>query len=122
MNKIYVTWEDVTTFINELVNHLDNKNIKPCGVYGIPRGGLVMASLISYKMDIPLLMAPCEGCLIIDDIADSGRSLCHYTENDTQFNKYFIATLFYHNRSIVKPHYTKFEKIDEWIVFPWEEI
>ncbi len=122
MNKIYVTWEDVTTFLNELVNHLDNKNIKPCGVYGIPRGGLVMATLISYKMDIPLLMAPAEGCLIIDDIADSGRSLCHYTENDTQFNKYFIATLFYHNRSIVKPHYTKFEKIDEWIVFPWEEI
>ncbi|MBO5712117.1 MAG: hypothetical protein J6R47_04695 [Acholeplasmatales bacterium] len=122
MNKIYVTWDEITSFINELVNHLNNKNIKPSGVYGIPRGGLVMASLISYKMNIPLLMAPTEGCLIIDDIADSGRSLCHYTENDTQFNKYFIATLFYHNRSIVKPHYTKFEKIDEWIVFPWEEI
>ena len=122
MNKIYVTWDDITLFIKELVNHLNSKNIKPCGVYGIPRGGLVMATLISYKMDIPLLMAPTEDCLIIDDIADSGRSLCHYTENDTQFNKYFIATLFYHNRSIVKPDYTKFEKIDEWIVFPWEEI
>jgi len=77
--------------------------------------------LISYKLDIPLLMNASKGCLIIDDIADSGRTLLHFTENDTQFNKYFIATMYYHQRSIVKPNYYKFEKNDKWIVFLWEE-
>lgn len=118
--KIYVTWDEVTNFIDKLAKYLDECDIKPCGVYGIPRGGLILATLLSYKMNIPLLMAPADGCVIIDDIADSGRSLCHYTQNDTQFNKYFIATLYYHQRSIVQPDYTEFEKTDEWIVFPWE--
>lgn len=118
--KIYVTWDEVTNFVNNLVKYFDECEIKPCGVYGIPRGGLILATLLSYKMNIPLLMAPADGCVIIDDIADSGRSLCHYTENDTQFNKYFIATLYYHQRSTVQPDYTEFEKTDEWIVFPWE--
>ena len=118
--KIYVTWDEVTNFVEKLSKYLDECNIKPTGVYGIPRGGLILATLLSYKMNIPLLMAPADGCVIIDDIADSGRSLCHYTQNDTQFNKYFIATLYYHKRSIVEPNYTEFEKTDEWIVFPWE--
>ena len=72
-------------------------------------------------MNSPLLMGATDGCLIIDDIADSGRTLIHYTSNDTQFNKYYISTMFYHNRSMVKPDFYKFEKNDKWIVFPWEE-
>lgn len=120
MNKIYVTWEQVDNFVNNLAEHIEENGYGVTGVYGIPRGGLILATMLSYRLDIPLLMAPCAGCVIIDDIADSGRSLCHYTENDTQFNAYFIATMFHHKRSIVQPDYTKFEKIDEWIVFPWE--
>lgn len=119
--KIYVSWKDMEEFVDSLINELNKKNIKPTGVYGIPRGGLILATLISYKMDIPLLMNASKGCLIVDDIADSGRTLLHFTENDTQFNKYFIATMFYHKRSIVKPDFYKFEKTDKWIIFPWEE-
>ena len=119
--KIYVSWNDLEDFVNSLIEELNKKEIKPTGVYGVPRGGLILATLISYKMDIPLLLNASKGCLIVDDIADSGRTLLHFTENDTQFNKYFIATMFYHKRSIVKPDFYKFEKNDKWIVFPWEE-
>ena len=119
--KLYVSWNDMETFVEDLIKEMKNQNFKPTGVYGIPRGGLILATLISYKMNIPLLMGACEGCLIIDDIADSGRTLIHYTSNDTQFNRYFISTMFYHKRSVVKPNYYKFEKNDKWIVFPWEE-
>lgn len=119
-NKFYVSWEDLTQFVDELIDEMKQKNFKPTGVYGIPRGGLILATLISYKLDIPLLMAACEGCLIVDDIADSGRTLIHYTSNDTQFNKHYIATMFYHKRSMVTPNFYKFEKDDKWIVFPWE--
>ena len=119
--KVYVSWKDLEEFIDSLIDEMNKQNFKPTGVYGIPRGGLIPATLISYKLDIPLLMNASKGCLIVDDIADSGRTLSHFTENDTQFNKYFIATMFYHERSVVKPNYYKFEKNDKWIVFPWEE-
>lgn len=119
--KVYVSWKDMEEFVDSLINELNKQNFKPTGVYGIPRGGLILATLISYKMDIPLLMNASKDCLIVDDIADSGRTLLHFTENDTQFNRYFIATMFYHKRSIVKPNFYKFEKNDKWIVFPWEE-
>ena len=119
--KIYVSWKDLEDFADSLINEMNKANFKPTGVYGIPRGGLILATLLSYKLDIPLLMNASKGCLIVDDIADSGRTLLHFTENDTQFNKYFIATMYYHQRSVVKPNYYKFEKKDKWIVFPWEE-
>lgn len=119
--KIHITWKDMEEFVDSLIEEMNKQNFKPCGVYGIPRGGMILATLISYKLDIPLLLNASKNCLIVDDIADSGRTLLHFTENDTQFNKYFIATMFYHKRSIVKPTYYKFEKNDKWIVFPWEE-
>ena len=119
--KVYVSWKDMEEFAESLIQEMNKQNFKPTGVYGVPRGGLILATLISYKLDIPLLMNASKGCLIVDDIADSGRTLIHFTENDTQFNKYFIATMYYHKRSIVKPNYYKYEKNDKWIVFPWEE-
>ena len=120
-NKIYVTYEQINCYISNLIKYLEDNNIKPTGVYGIPRGGLLFALLLSYKLDIPMLLAPTKGCIVIDDIADSGRTLLHYTKNDTQFNKYFITTMFYHKRSMVKPDFYQYEKTDEWIVFPYEE-
>ena len=120
MAKVYVSWEQIDEFIEGVVKDLEIKGIKPSGVYGIPRGGMIFATMLSYKLDIPLLLNAAKDCIIVDDIADSGRTLLHFTENDTQFNKYYIATMFYHDRSVVKPEYYKFEKNNDWIVFPYE--
>lgn len=120
MAKVYVSWEDIYKYIDKVVDDLAKKNIKPTGVYGPPRGGLIFATLLSYKLDIPLLLNAAKGCIIIDDIADSGRTLLHFTENDTQFNKYYITTMYYHERSIVKPDFYVKNKKDDWIVFPYE--
>ena len=119
--KIFVTWEDVENYLDCLAHELDKLNYKPVGVYGIPRGGLILATRLSYKLNIPLLLAPMEGCIIIDDIADSGRTLLHYTKNDTQFNRYYITTMYYHSRSLVEPDYYMYNKKDMWIVYPWEK-
>lgn len=120
-NKVFVTWKEIENYIDKVIEDLNNKGIKPSGVYGIPRGGLIFAVLLSYKMDIPLLNAPFNGCVVIDDIADSGRTLLHYTKNDTQFNKYYITTMYYHNRSLVQPDFYLYEKKDKRIVYPYEE-
>ena len=120
MAKVYVTYEQIHKYIDAVADDLNKKNIKPTGVYGPPRGGLIFATLLSYKMNIPLLLNAAKGCVVIDDIADSGRTLYHFTENDTQFNKYYITTMYYHQRSIVKPDFYIHEKNNDWIVFPYE--
>lgn len=120
-NKVYVSWDDMMKYLDRLIDEIKARNLHPTGVYGVPRGGLILATLLSYKLNIPLLLNAGEGCIVIDDIADSGRTLLHYTQNDTQFNKYFITTMYYHERSMVTPDFYMFTKGDKWIVFPWEE-
>ena len=121
IEKVYVSWNDIEEYISCVVSDLNKRGIKPTGVYGPPRGGLIFATLLSYKMDIPLLLNAAKGCVIIDDIADSGRTLLHFTENDTQFNKYYITTMYYHERSVVKPDFYMHLKKDKWIVYPYEK-
>ena len=121
-NKVYVSYIDIEDYVKELCVYLKEHNIQPTGVYGIPRGGLFFAMLISYRLNIPMLLAPCDGCIVVDDIADSGRTLLHFTKNDTQFNKYFITTMYYHERSQVIPDFWYMNKGTDWIVFPYEEI
>lgn len=116
----YVTWEDVEKFISNIEDI--HKRMHFTGVYGIARGGLVPATMISYRLRIPLLMAPCSGCLIVDDITDTGNSLSHYLLNNTNENKYFTATIYYSPYSTVKPDYFMNMKQEEWIVFPWEKV
>lgn len=121
MEKEILNWEEVEEWVDKLIEHIKSEGLKFSGVYGIPRGGLVPATLISYKTGLPMLLAPAKDCLIIDDIADSGKTLMHFTLNDTQFNKYFIATIYYSKRSLVTPDFYTREKTDKWIEFPWEK-
>lgn len=84
VKKDYVTWESVRAFIKELTT--EYKNIKFSGVYGLPRGGLILAVMLSHSLHIPLLAAPDKECLIVDDICDSGESLLHYIKNSSENN------------------------------------
>ena len=118
--KIFVSWDDINKYLDGVVEDVKKRGLKPSGVYGVPRGGLIFATMLSYKMDIPLLLNAAKDCIIIDDIADSGRTLMHFTKNDTQFHKFYITTMYYHERSMVKPDYYMFEKKDNWIVYPYE--
>lgn len=107
-----VTWEEVYKYISALEEHLPST---VSGVYGIPRGGNVLATMISYYYGFPLLQAPCKDCIVVDDISDTGETLLHYKAKG-----YFITTMFYHKQSKVVPDFWLFEKTDEWIVYPWE--
>lgn len=109
---ILVKWSDVDKYVDDLTFQIpDNAT----GVYGIPRGGLVLAVIISHRCNLPLLQAPCEGCVVVDDIADTGKTLEHYKEKG-----YYITTMFYHKQSKIVPDFWKHEKQKEWIIFPWE--
>lgn len=120
MDKEIVTWQDVKQYIYGV--YAKYKPLNLTGVYGVPRGGLVLAVMVSHKLEIPLLTAPIKGCLIIDDICDSGETLLHYERNSSAMSKplYHISTMIYKSNSLVTPEYYWDVKNDKWIVFPWE--
>ena len=49
MEKWYITWELVENFIDEIIERYKDSGIT--GVYGIPRGGIILASILSYRMN-----------------------------------------------------------------------
>ena len=122
VTKEYVTWEQVENFVCAVVDLCKEQNIT--GVYGLPRGGLIFAVMFSHRLNVPMLTAPVDGCLIVDDICDSGESLLHYVENSSGLvkNKYFIATMYHKKNNFgIVPNFYQFNKEDKWVVFPWEE-
>lgn len=118
MKKEYVTWNQVEQFVNDVTSTKQRYS----GVYGLPRGGLVLAVMISHKLDIPLLMSPSPGCLIVDDICDSGESLLHYYKNSSgEKIDYTFVTMYYKENALhVVPDIWGYHKTDSWVVFPWE--
>lgn len=86
------------------------------GVYGFPRGGLVLAVKLSHILKLPLLMAPSPGCIVCDDISDSGYTLKKYSNCN-----YYTATLIMREGTQAVPEFFG-EKVveDNWILFPWE--
>lgn len=113
-----ITWNDVDKFVSEVANIIENEwQTEYVGVYGPPRGGLPLAVMFSHRLNIPLLQAPAIGCLIVDDIADSGITLNKYADD------FDIVTLAYYDKCLYTPKFYCWTKEDEddWVVFPWEE-
>ena len=120
--KKFITWTQVENFVDDILELFPDREFT--GVYGLPRGGLVLAVMISHRLNIPMLNHPAEGCLIVDDICDSGESLLHYFKNSSAEKKssYTIVTMFYKENNLgVFPNYWRYKKQNDWIVFPWEE-
>lgn len=107
------TWDDIEDFVNAVAEWCGD----PVGVYGPPRGGLVFAVMLSHKLHVPMLMAPCKGCLIVDDICDTGDTMKHYRDSlDCK-----IATMYFVEGACVTPDMWMMEKErGQWVVFPWE--
>ena len=80
--KEFVNWELIEEAVTEIAFHLKDTGKDFKGVYGIPRGGTILAVLLSHKLDLPFIENPfdCEydDFVIVDDIADTGETLKFY--------------------------------------------
>lgn len=116
MNKIEITWTQVGSMIDELVVKIKKSGIKFDGVFGIPRGGLPLAVILSYRFNIPLLLYPTKNTLVVDDISDNGFTLQRMKNKK-------IATLFSTDWTITKPDWfiEKKKSKKDWLIFPWEK-
>jgi len=87
-------------------------------LYGIPRGGSVVAVYLSHLLNIPIVATNkiAKDTLICEDIVDSGNTLLGYKK---RYSKNVFASLFVRNAG-VQPNYCIINAEDYWIVFPWE--
>jgi len=114
-NKIYLSWDDVSQLVDILCEKIITETPNIDSVFGLARGGLIPAVMVSHKLNLPWSNVMLPNTLVIDDIADTGKTL----ENTVGC---YTATLHYKpHTSCFKPNiYAKLHKSDEWVIYPWE--
>jgi len=115
MKKVIISWQMVDKMIAKLVKDIKDSGIKFDGIYGVPRGGLPLAVMLSYRLNIPVLLYPTKNTLVVDDISDNGFTLQRMKNKK-------IATLYSTDWTIAKPNWfvEKKKSKDDWLIFPWE--
>ncbi len=145
MKFVKPSWKKVEEMCRQLAAKVSE--FRPDWLVGISRGGLVPVRLLSdyldnpnvaivriefYKTigqtkDFPTVSQPIQvdvkgkKVLIVDDVADTGRSLAVAKEHVKRAgaSQVKIATLHNKPKSAVKPDFYM-ESTDAWIVYPWE--
>ena len=117
--KQFYSWKEFENDCDKLAALIKKSGGKIDSLYGIPRGGLIMAVRLSHKLGLPVIMHDANvgsGTLIVDDIADTGETMMSFLGK----KHYITATLFYNPESKCVPTYFCRKKTN-WVVFPWEE-
>ncbi|MFW6187963.1 MAG: phosphoribosyltransferase [Actinomycetota bacterium] len=145
--KEILTWEGFGEATQGLARSVVDSGFLPDIIIAVARGGLLPAGALSYAMGVklsdainvefytdvhetlpdPVLLAPMldtesiagRRLLVVDDVADSGRTLALVLELLRGFGAEARSAVIYAKpRSVVAPDYM-WKATDEWIVFPW---
>jgi uncharacterized protein len=142
-----MTWDDVGSAVEELAAQIEAAHFTPDAVLALARGGLPAAGALAYalgvknmatlnvefytgideRLDEPLLLPPVpdlsllrtDRVLIVDDVADTGRTLalardfCAEHVADVR-----TAVLYEKPQSVVRSDFV-WRRTDKWINFPW---
>ena len=88
------------------------------GIYGVPRGGTILAQELSHRLEIPLVEEVSEypyETLVADDVVDSGR-----TRNKFGGHPFVSLHLKKVCDSDLHPTYSVHTEVEEWIRYWWE--
>ena len=147
INFKILTWQDVIKSVRELCNKIVASGFSPDVLIPILRGGAAVALMISDYLGVKNMLAvrailyrginkpgkhlrllqrisvglSGKKVLIIDDVADTGRTLKAVVEHIKQCGakEVRVATLHLKPRSIFTPDFY-IEVTNDWIVYPWE--
>lgn len=106
------SWQDIDRLVTKLAQQIDVESFRHTGVWGVPTGGAFVAQAISQKTGIPLLDCLRDGCLVVDDLIDSGDTLQRYSG--------FRQAALVRKPHSPSPNVSTADTVDGWIVFPWE--
>jgi hypoxanthine phosphoribosyltransferase len=112
--KIYLSWDDIETLVDNLCKQISEKTRTVTSVTGLQRGGLIPAVMVSHKLNLPYVYSIHPTTLVIDDICDTGETLNFILGGVP------TAVLHYKPTAKHKPTFYAQEVGDEWIVYPWE--
>src|SRR5437762_13969656 len=147
VEREWLTCADLGTAVEELAGQIQGSSFRPDAVLALARGGLPAAGALAYalgvknmatlnvefytgvdeRLDEPLILPPVpdlsllrtERLLIVDDVADTGRTLalardfCAQHVGDVR-----TAVLYEKPQSVVRCDFV-WRRTDRWINFPW---
>ena len=142
-----MTWDDLGQAVRDLAAHIRADAYAPDAVLALARGGLPLAGALAYALGVksmatlnvefytgvderleePLLLPPVpdltvlatERLLVVDDVADTGRTLALVSEFCAEHAaEVRTAVLYEKPHSVVRAEYV-WRHTDCWIDFPW---
>lgn len=114
----YYIWEEFDADCEKMAQWAKDKKFK--NVFGIPRGGLIVAVKLSHLLEIPVILSTEDisaATFVVDDIVDEGNTLSRFL--GSLHCKVMTASLYLGQNSSIEPDLFFHKKIN-WIVFPWE--
>jgi hypoxanthine phosphoribosyltransferase len=127
IEKRYVSWNEIDELVNSLTQQIAQSGIQFENIFGLQRGGLIPAVMVSHKLGIPMTKGTISpNTLIIDDICDSGVTFANFFETHQKeyafpFNLNFACLHYKPQTSKFKPtFYSSIWNSNDWIVYPWE--
>jgi len=124
--KVFYTWEDLNDDLDKIIFHIKKQDWNIKQICGVPRGGLILAVMLSHKMNIPVVVHSIrtmdyipnkDTTLIVDDISDTGETL----KSIKYINLFKSISLYIKEGTKYKPKFFCREcKDDDWIIYPWE--
>ncbi len=120
--KLHLSWKRYSNYVDEVAKSILREDNVYSDIYGIPRGGLIPAVMLSHILNIRVITDVgeiSEKTLICDDINDSGKTLEDFLD---LFNfSLDVAVIINNDHSSFLPKYIGFEnKKCLWISFPYE--
>ena len=143
MMKIQMSWSKYIKAIDRIADHF--KDDKFDVIVGLTRGGLIPAVRLSHMMDTPMLPfnphmlhtngdprgkvkipispAVVRRILIVDDIADTGKTFtkCARFFENRGFNVSTAAVYINEATTVFTLTYAVYDSRKYWVVFPYEE-
>lgn len=111
-NKKIVSWGEFKDKVDQVIKHLEQNSFKFDSIHGVPRGGVAFAVALSHHFNKPITGEVGPQTLVVDDIADSGKTLARFPDNKK-------IVLFKNKRCTTAIDYAA-EETEQWIEFPWE--
>lgn len=120
---LFLTWYDMErdcAFIERWIKQLD---VTPSRIYGIPRGGLTLAVMLSHRLGIPMLhnqQLIDDRTVIVDDVIESGNTIRDLIDKIAPYKP--LAIYAWCDKSGASHTMNTVLRVEpeRWIVFPWE--
>jgi len=84
-STLFITWEDIEYYLDNIIEKIQNTNIKYDAIVGIKSGGAIISDYISNKMNIKNYKIK-----VKDEILNCGKNINLYLELKLTFKKYII--------------------------------